>query len=62
MTNKFDTVIQNARVFNNGENPVTEDIAIKDGLIVKRGQALDVSDTKKEGSRCYRPMGHARYV
>jgi len=47
MTNKFDTVIQNARVFNNGENPVTEDIAIKDGLIVKRGQALDVSDTKK---------------
>ncbi len=47
MTNTFDTVIQNARVFNNGENPVTEDIAIKDGVIVKRGQALDISDAKK---------------
>jgi len=44
MTHLFDTLIQNARVFNNGENPVTEDIAIKDGLIVKRGQSLNVSD------------------
>ena len=43
MTNSFDTVIQNARVFNNGEKPVTEDIAIKDGLVVKRGQSLDAS-------------------
>ena len=44
MTHSFDTLIQNARVFNNGENPVTEDIAIKDGRIVKRGQSLDTSD------------------
>ncbi len=46
MTHSFDTLIQNARVFNNGENPVTEDIAIKDGHIVKRGQSLDTSDAK----------------
>ena len=44
--NTFDTVIQRARVFNNGENPVTEDIAIKDGLVVKRGQSLDTSNAK----------------
>lgn len=37
---KFDTLIQHARVFNNGEPPVTEDIAIRDGKIVKRGQGL----------------------
>ncbi|RBP49084.1 N-acyl-D-amino-acid deacylase family protein [Arenicella xantha] len=37
---KFDTLIQNARVFNNGEPPVTEDIAILDGKIVKRGHKL----------------------
>jgi len=47
MSNSFDTVIQNARVFNNGENPVTEDIAIKAGLIVKRGQSLDTSNANK---------------
>jgi len=46
MKNSFDTVIQNARVFNNGESPVTEDIAIKDGLVVKRGQSLDTTDAK----------------
>lgn len=46
MSNSFDTVIQNARVFNNGENPVTEDIAIKDGRVVKRGQSIDVKGVK----------------
>ncbi|GHA07570.1 hypothetical protein GCM10008090_16750 [Arenicella chitinivorans] len=39
---KFDTLIQNARVFNNGEPPVTEDIGIKDGRIVARGHRLPV--------------------
>lgn len=47
MTHSFDTLIQNARVFNNGESPVTEDIAIKDGRIVKRGQSLDSGDAAK---------------
>ncbi|MFQ3245124.1 MAG: N-acyl-D-aspartate/D-glutamate deacylase [Arenicella sp.] len=46
MTRPFDTVIQNARVFNNGENPVTEDIAIVDGLVAKRGQSLDITGVK----------------
>ncbi len=46
MTHSFDTLIQNARVFNNGENPVTEDIAIKDGRIVKRGQSLESDDAE----------------
>ena len=43
MSHSYDTLIQNARVFNNGEAAITEDIAIKDGSIVKRGQALDAS-------------------
>lgn len=47
MSNLFDTVIQNARVFNNGEKPITEDIGIKDGLVVKRGQSLDIRGVKK---------------
>jgi N-acyl-D-aspartate/D-glutamate deacylase len=46
MNNSFDTVIQNARVFNNGEKPVTEDIAIRDGLVVKRGQSLETNGAK----------------
>ena len=47
MTHLFDTLIQNARVFNNGESPVTEDIAIKDGRIVERGQQLDETNAAK---------------
>ena len=47
MTKPFDTVIQNARVFNNGEKPVTEDIAILDGLVAERGQSLDTTGAKK---------------
>jgi len=45
MTNhsSYDTLIQNARVFNNGESPVTEDIAIASGQIIKRGSNLDSS-------------------
>lgn len=41
MSNSYDTLIQNARVFNNGEAAITEDIAITGGKIVDRGQRLD---------------------
>ena len=47
MTMKFDILIQNARIFNNGEVPVTEDIAIKDGLICRRGGELDARHANK---------------
>lgn len=40
---KIDTLIKNAKVFNNGEQPVVEDVAITDGRIVCRGQALNDS-------------------
>lgn len=39
----FDTLITNAKVFNRGEQPVIEDVAIADGRIVARGQQLDAS-------------------
>ena len=37
----LDILIKNARVFNDDENPVTEDIGIRCGRIVARGQNLD---------------------
>ena len=37
----FDTLITNAKVFNNGEAAVIEDVAIAGGRIVARGQNLD---------------------
>jgi N-acyl-D-aspartate/D-glutamate deacylase len=43
MSHSYDTLIQNARVFNNGEAPITEDIAIVAGKIVDRGQNLDAN-------------------
>lgn len=46
MNHTYDTLIQNARVFNNGEAAVTQDIAIKDGKIIERGQQLDASLAK----------------
>ena len=39
-TNGFDTLIKNGKVFNNGETPVVEDIAITNGRIVARGKDL----------------------
>ncbi|MBT5387185.1 MAG: amidohydrolase family protein [Porticoccaceae bacterium] len=39
----FDTLITNAKVFNRGEQPVIEDVAIANGRIVARGQQLDAS-------------------
>ena len=41
MNVQFDVLIKNARVFNNGETPVTQDIAIKDGRIAERGTDID---------------------
>ena len=40
MTTKIDILIKNARVFNNGEIPVTQDIAIAGGRIVKRDKEI----------------------
>ncbi|MGH1370715.1 MAG: N-acyl-D-amino-acid deacylase family protein [Cellvibrionaceae bacterium] len=42
--NRIDTLIKNAKVFNNGETPVVEDIAITDGRIVARGVDLTPQD------------------
>ena len=47
MKAEFDTLIQNARVFNNGEVPVTEDIGIKDGRVVARGSGLSTGSAKQ---------------
>ncbi len=43
----YDILIKNARVFNDTQAPITEDIAIKDGIIVKRGSDLDVAEANK---------------
>ncbi len=40
---KIDTLIKNAKVFNNGEQPIIEDVAIADGRIVSRGKVVDES-------------------
>ena len=40
MTEKIDILIKQARVFNNGEKPLTQDIAIRDGRIVKRAETI----------------------
>ena len=37
---KIDTLIKNAKVFNNGESPIIEDVAVSDGRIVARGKDL----------------------
>jgi len=42
-----DTLITNAKVFNNGETPVIEDVAILDGKIVARGKDMDVSGASR---------------
>ena len=43
----FDTLITNAKVFNNGEAAVIEDVAIAGGRIVARGQSLDQAGAGK---------------
>jgi N-acyl-D-aspartate/D-glutamate deacylase len=37
---KIDTLIKNAKVFNNGDEPVVQDVAIANGKIIARGKAL----------------------
>ncbi len=39
----FDILIKNARIFNDTEEPVMQDIAISEGRIVRRGEDLDPS-------------------
>ena len=40
MTERIDSIINQVRVFNNGEKPLTQDIAIRDGRIVKRAETI----------------------
>lgn len=42
-----DTLIQNAKIFNNGEPAIIEDIAIADGKIVARGKNLDIENATR---------------
>lgn len=46
MSTQVDTIITNARIFNNGEPPITQDIAINGGVIVERASHIDVTRTK----------------
>jgi predicted amidohydrolase YtcJ len=53
----FDTLNQNAKIFNNGEPAIVEDIAITDGKIVARGGNLNsempnASSTEKANGLC----------
>jgi len=41
---KIDTLIKNAKVFNNGDDPVVQDVAIADGKIIARGKDLTASN------------------
>jgi len=47
MTKQFDILIKNARVFNNAETPVTEDIGIHRGCVVTRGVNLDADQAER---------------
>ena len=41
---KIDTLIKNAKVFNNGDDPVVQDVAIANGKIIARGKDLTASN------------------
>ena len=41
---KIDTLIKNAKVFNSGDVPVVQDVAIANGKIIARGKALAASN------------------
>ena len=43
----IDTLIKNAKVFNNGETPVVEDVAVTDGRIVARGTDLNEENARR---------------
>lgn len=47
MKKQYDILIQNARVFNNAEEPITQDIAIKEGRIIQRANNIDPTLAKK---------------
>ncbi|MFT5572335.1 MAG: N-acyl-D-aspartate/D-glutamate deacylase [Cryomorphaceae bacterium] len=47
MTSLYDLLIKNARVLNDGEPPVNQDIAIKDGRIIKRASQIAVESADK---------------
>ena len=40
----FDTLIKNGKIFNSGESPVIEDIALSNGCVVARGKNLQASE------------------
>ncbi|MBB6520234.1 N-acyl-D-amino-acid deacylase family protein [Pseudoteredinibacter isoporae] len=43
----YDTLIQGAKIFNEGKTAVIEDLAVKDGRVVERGKNLDASKADK---------------
>jgi N-acyl-D-aspartate/D-glutamate deacylase len=47
MNPQYDLLIKNARVFNDDESPVNQDIAIKDGRIVRRASELAIDSAKQ---------------
>jgi N-acyl-D-aspartate/D-glutamate deacylase len=44
---KVDTLIQNAKIFNNGEPAIVEDIAIAGGVILARGKNLNIKNATR---------------
>lgn len=52
--NDFDILIQNAKIFNNGERPKVEDIGVLNGKIVARGNDLQAGAT----SHCIDATGY----
>jgi len=41
---EIDTLIKNAKVFNNGDDPVVQDVAIANGKIIARGKAITANN------------------
>ena len=56
----YDLLIKGAKIFNNQEKPVVEDIAIKDGKIAARGTFI--TDSADRGNRRNRTVCHAWFV
>ena len=45
--NVIDTLIRNAKVFNNGEDAVIEDVAVSNGRVVARGANLEAKNASR---------------
>jgi predicted amidohydrolase YtcJ len=43
----IDILIRNAKVFNNGEMPIIEDVAVSEGRIVARGLNLNEANASR---------------